>query len=55
MYSFVRLTVNQLGHMSASGRRSTRQHNNILYSVPRRPAAVCNVLWHCPCGTWCDM
>jgi len=52
MYSLVRSTVNQLGNMSAAGRRSPPQDDaTLLYSVLRRPAAVCNVLRHCPTAT----
>ena len=53
MYSLVRSTVNQLGNMSAAGRRSPSQDDApiLLYSVLRRPAAACNVLRHCPAAT----
>ena len=53
MYSLVLSTVNQLGHMSAAGRRSPPQDDRtiLLYSVLRRPTAACNVLRHCPAAT----
>jgi len=53
MYSLVRSTVNQLGHMSAAGRRSPPQDDTttLLYSVLWRPAVACNVLRHCPSAT----
>jgi len=53
MYSFVWSTVNQLGHLSAAGRRSPSQDDTtiLLYSVLRRPAAACIVLRHCPAAT----
>ena len=53
LYSLVLSTVNQLGHMSAAGRRSPPQDavTVLLCNVLRRHAVACNVLRHCPAAT----
>jgi len=52
MYSLLCSTVNQLGHMSAAGRRSPPQDDTtILLYIVYCTTAACNVLRQCPAAT----